>query len=418
MQSEPAASVIKVAYAARSIRDNLELFDMLEEGAGGRPMIALGVGRFGLMSRVLAPKFGGFLTFASLHEAAATAPGQPTVRDLLDVYRFESMTPHTRVYAIIGWPVEHSLGPLVHNAGFESLAPEADADSGAGFDGVYIPMPVPPEWEHFKATLMALIDHPRLDFHGCSVTVPHKQHLVRFAREALALTDDDIEWSLDDLSDICGAANTLVVERDAAGSALRARVMNTDAPAAAACLQGVIGDLSGKRIVLVGAGGVSRAIAAGLLAVGARVVVVNRNRGNADKLVTELNAARKGRLDAGELVAADQESLGRTPCDAIVNCTPVGMNGGPDPNRSPVSVEQLRECSAGGPPPVVFDTVYNPLRTPLLKQASLAGHRTIDGVGMFVRQAAEQFAAWTGHPAPAALFEEIAREALEERMGG
>lgn len=409
MQSEPAASVVKVAYAARSIRDNLELFDLLEEGAGGHPMIALGIGRFGLMSRVLAPKFGGFLTFASLRDTSATAPGQPTIRDMLDVYRFESITPRTRVYGLVGWPVEHSLSPLLHNDGFESLAPENDADEGAGFDGVYLPMPVPPEWEHFKATLSALIDHPNLDFCGCSVTVPHKQHLVRFARESKALGDDGIEWSIDELSDICSAANTLAIDRDGAGLPVRARVLNTDGPAAAECLRQALGDLAGRPIAIIGAGGVARAIALGLVASGARVTVHNRSRGNADQLVSELNIARRGRLDGGELTAADLDDLYRAPVDAVVNGTPVGMKAGPDPNRSPVSVEHLRESSAGA---VVFDTVYNPLRTPLLEQASLAGMRTINGVGMFVRQAAGQFAAWTGHPAPAALFERVCREAL------
>lgn len=414
MQSEPAASVVKVAYAARSIRDNLELFDLLQEGAGGRPMIALGIGRFGLMSRVLAPKFGGFLTFASLRESAATAPGQPTIREMLDVYRFKSITPRTRVYGVVGWPVEHSLGPLVHNDGFESLAPDDDSGPGEDFDGVYLPLPVPPEWEHFKATLSALIDHPALDFCGCSVTAPHKQHLVRLAREAAKDNNDEIEWSIDDLSDIGGAANTLVVDRDGAGLARKARVLNTDAPAAAECLGAALGDLSGKRVAVVGAGGVARAIALGLLARGASVSIHNRGRDSADRLVSDLNSARRGRLDSGELVAADLDDLYRTRVTALVNATPVGMKGGPDPNRSPVSVEHLCERSADA---VVFDTVYNPLRTPLLEQATLAGMRTIDGVGMFVRQAAAQFAAWTGRPAPACLFERVCREALGEQPG-
>lgn len=410
MQSEPAASVVKIAYTARSIRDNLELFDLLAEGAGGRPMIALGIGRFGLMSRVLAPKFGGFLTFAALRDTAATAPGQPTIREMLDVYRFGSITARTRVYGLIGWPVEHSLGPLVHNDGFDSLVSDDESEAGEGFDGVYLPMPVPPEWEHFKATLSALIDHPGLDFCGCSVTVPHKQHLVRFAREAAA--DDGTEWSIDETSDIGGAANTLVVERDGAGLPRRARVLNTDAGAGADCLGAAVGDLSGARVAVVGAGGVARAIALGLLARGAIVSVHSRRRESADRLVGDLNSARRARLDAGELVAADLDDLYRAPVQALVNATPVGMKGGPDPNRSPVSVEHLRERSADA---VVFDTVYNPLRTPLLEQASLAGMRTVDGVGMFVRQAAGQFAAWTGRPAPASLFERVCREALGER---
>lgn len=446
MQSEPAARVVKVAFMARSIRDNLEVFDLLaENGMRGHDghsslMIAVAMGQFGLMSRVLAPKFGAFLTFASLREAAATAPGQPTLAQLKDLYRFECINARTRVYGVIGWPVEHSLSPMVHNAGFEACSKDTwevdeaagggpgkqgqgSAASDCGFNGVFVPMPVPPEWEHFKATLSALIDHPRLDFHGCAVTLPHKQHLVRFARESMALGSDGIEWSIDALSGICGAANTLVLERDSAGLAVRARVLNTDAMAAVSCLSEVMGELAGKRIGLIGAGGVARAIAAGLLHAGSEVVVYNRTLENAARLAEEINRARRGIIDTGSLVAAHLDEVGGMRCDAFVNCTPVGMarrasNGvagaepSDEPNRSPVSVEDLVRSS---PETVVFDTVYTPLRTPLLEQATLAGLRTVEGLGMFVRQAGEQFAAWTGVRPPLRLFEQVARESLAER---
>lgn len=414
MQSEPAASVVKVAITARSIRDNLELFDLLADGAAGRPMIALAMGRFGLMSRVLAPKFGGFLTFASLRGSGTTAPGQPTLRDLLDVYRFESITPRTQVFGLIGWPVEHSLSPLVHNAGFDALSPEEDSTAAheAGFDGVYLPLPVPPEWEHFKATLASLIDHPRLDFSGCSVTVPHKQHLVRFAREQIAGPCDGVTWTIDELSRRCGAANTLTLRRDRGGRVLEAVVTNTDAAAAATCLRAALGSLAGARVAIIGAGGVARAIAAGLAAEGCAVSVHNRTREAADRLVEDLRRG-EGEGDVGVLRAADMEDVYRQGFDAIVNATPVGMKGGPDPAGTAVDVERIiKEARAGAP--VVFDTVYNPLQTPLLRDAARAGLRTIDGLGMFVEQAAAQFASWTGHAAPRGLFDRICREELEE----
>jgi len=127
---EERASVVKVAFRARSLRDNLELFDILREAP--KPTIALGMGEFGLMSRVLAPKFGGFLTFASLRKESVTAPGQPTVRELLDMYRFRSIGKRTRVYGVIGWPVGHSMGPLIHNAGFEAVPAAAGGGGGGG----------------------------------------------------------------------------------------------------------------------------------------------------------------------------------------------------------------------------------------------------------------------------------------------
>ncbi|HVU64111.1 MAG TPA: type I 3-dehydroquinate dehydratase [Phycisphaerales bacterium] len=425
MQAEPAASIVKVAITARSIRDNLELFDLLAENATGKPTIALAMDRFGLMSRVLAPKFGGFLTFATLRPQSTTAPGQPTVRELRDLYRTETITPRTRVYGLIGWPVEHSLSPLVHNAGFDALepddwtaagpvpaAPAPPAKQGApAHDGVYLPLPVPPEYEHFKATLSALIDHPRLDFSGCSVTIPHKQHLLRFARERIA-EGDELEWTIDPLSKICGAANTLVVSRDPLGNARRCAVLNTDGPAAVEALAaGLAGPMLGKDVVLIGAGGVARAIAAALLAVGAEVTLCARRPEAARETVLQLKKAEA--LVAGASInAATLEEAFQTRQDAVVNCTPVGMAGGPAPKDSPVAIDLVRKSN---PAAVVMDTVYAPLETPLLAQAALAGLKAVDGLDMFIRQAGMQFTAWTGAPAPLRLFERIARDELAER---
>jgi 3-dehydroquinate dehydratase/shikimate dehydrogenase len=170
MSNEPLCAVTKIAWHARSLRDNIEAFELLR--ARGKPMIALCMGQFGLMSRVLAGKFGGFLTFASDHATEVTAPGQPTIAELKQLFRFDQIKPTTKVYGVIGWPVEHSRSPQHHNAGFERI----------GFDGVYLPLPIPSEYEHFKATVGALIDGDALNFRGASVTIPHKENLVRFVR--------------------------------------------------------------------------------------------------------------------------------------------------------------------------------------------------------------------------------------------
>lgn len=420
MGEDDAVNVVKLAITARSVRDNLELFDLLSENASGKPTIALAMGRFGLMSRVLAPKFGGFLTFASLRAQSATAPGQPTVRELLDIYRFRSIHSKTKVYGLVGWPVEHSLSPLVHNAGFEALAPDAwereDPNQPIGHDGVYLPLPVPPEYEHFKATLSVLIDHPRLDFCGCSVTIPHKEHLVRFARERIQ-ADDDFPWEIDELSQACGAANTLVVRRDRLGSVIGAQVLNTDAKAGVEALSTGLArsglQVAGARVGIIGAGGVARALAAGLMHAGATVVVYSRTQASAEKLAADLNAApalAAAREGGAKLVPMDLQQVVKSCCQAMINCTPVGMTGGPAPDQSPIEIASMRECGSGC---VIMDTVYNPVRTPLLLQAADAGLPTVDGLAMFVRQAGAQFHAWTGQPAPLRLFERICREALD-----
>ena len=249
MGSFPACSIAKIVWQARSLRDNLEAFDLLRDRTG--PMIALCMGEFGVMSRILAPKFGGFLTFATLDSGEETAPGQPTIRELRALHRFDSIGPETRVFGIAGWPVNASWSPLVHNAGFEQT----------GFDGVYLRFPIPPEWEHFKATIGAFLDHDGLDFSGMSVTMPHKEHLVRFVREA--------GGELDEISILCGAANTLVVNDDGT-----LRALNTDAPAAVDTLVRTMAidrsELSGRRVAVLGAGGVARAVVAGLVLEGAQ----------------------------------------------------------------------------------------------------------------------------------------------------
>lgn len=383
MAGQGAAAVVKIAYRARSLRDSLEILDL--PAMTGKPTIALGMGEFGLLSRVLAPKFGGFLTFASLRPRSATAPGQPTVRELLGTYRFRAITERTRVLGVLGYPLGHSLSPLVHNAGIEAI----------GEDAVYLPLPVAggddPDtgYASFKATVLELIGHPRLDFRGCSVTLPHKGSALRLAREQ--------GWCCDAAAQACGAANTLVVEPGG-----RVRALNTDAPAVQGQLAGALGTLAGRRVLVLGAGGMARAAAWAAARAGAQVSVWARRPDEARRLSESVGAAGS--------VRAVPDAMGES-VDAVVNCTPVGMLGGPDAGGTPLDVGAMAASSPGA---VVLDSVYRPLETPLLARSREAGLRTMDGVGLFVAQAALQFEAWIGRAAPRGLFERVAREGLAE----
>ncbi|MCH2161572.1 MAG: type I 3-dehydroquinate dehydratase [Phycisphaerales bacterium] len=374
MAASDACAVAKIVWRGRSLRDNLEVFELLRERT--KPTIALCMGEFGLMSRVLAPKFGGFLTFAAIEEGGGTAPGQPTVEELRSVYRFDAIDRETRVYGVVGWPVSHSRGPVIHNAGFGAI----------GFNGVYLPMPVGPEWVDFKATMISMIEDPALDFRGCSVTLPHKAHLLRLVEELGGEVDPDAAR--------IGAANTLVVGDD--GSL---RCLNTDAPAAVDALVGGMGiaheDLAGKRIAVLGAGGVARAVSVGLADAGAKVVVVNRTRENADRMVDDLDGG-DGRITSG-----DVSELACGCFHAFVNCTPVGMVGGPAPDESPLPDDVALDDGV-----TVFDTVYTPARTPLIAEAEARGSRVVSGTEMFLGQARRQFEAWTGQPVPDGAFED------------
>ena len=411
MQDEPACSVIKIAYRARSIRDNLELFEILADRQ--KPTIALCMGEFGLMSRILAPKFGGFLTFASLRDESTTAPGQPTIDELLNLYRFRSITPITKVYGIIGWPVTQSMSPMVHNAGFEKI----------GWDGVYVPMPVEGSYESFKATMLSLIDSP-LDFTGASVTIPHKQHLIRFSDSTIKNStlsyDNNFCTYRYGAVDGSGSANTIATEIAEFGQTpghmgTLINLYNTDSLAVETLITAEV-DIRDCHFGIVGAGGVAKGVLERLLPHYAQVSVFNRSQDRAQAVIEDLRqrSLRTGNKDAANETTTRTktlplESLKESSCDFYINCTPVGMVDGPDPDGMSIPVDDMDQLA---PETVFFDTVYNPIETPMLKAAKERGYRTIDGVQMFVKQAQAQFEIWTGASAPDGLFDSLVREKL------
>ena len=372
-----AAEVNKLVWAARSVRDNLEAFELLVNKV--KPTIALCMGEAGLISRVLAKKFGAFLTFAPLRDAAATAPGQVTVGDLKRLYRWDAITPATKVYGVVASPVAHSMSPAVHNAAFEA----------AGHDGVYLPLLVQPGYESFKAFMETFLAFKPLDLAGLSVTIPHKENALRYLTEKGA----DIE----PLAGRIGAVNTVHVRPDGslAGS-------NTDFAAILACVRLGLGsdELAGRRVAVIGAGGTGRTAVAALADAGAAVSVFNRTKARADALAVEFDGK------SGHVASGDLDAVTDTTFEVYVNTTSVGMS--PNTDGSPF------DASALPPGAVVFDTVYNPMRTKLLRQAEVAGARTVGGVEMFVRQAAAQFEIWTGLTPPLSVM----RRAIESRLGG
>lgn len=392
MAAEPRCRVIKAAWTARSLRDNLEAFELISHRY--KPTIALCMGEFGLPSRVLAKKFGGFLTFASVDGVEATAPGQPTLSEMTGLYRWSKQTASTKVYGVIGWPVGHSMSPAIHNAGFDAT----------GFDGVYLPMPIPPEYEHFKATVGGWIAAAGLDFGGASVTIPHKENLLRYVAEH--------GGEIEPLSASIGAANTLTLEADG-----RVSARNTDYAAAldAVCRAMRIerAELSGKRVAVLGAGGAARAIVAGLAGYGATVVIYNRTHERAAALAAEFSeragaAGSSGDGLGGKVVAARWEKLCDACCEVFINCTPLGMSPKVDATPMPAEVmARMRKGEGVGVGQVVFDTIYNPPRTKLLNEAEGAGATIVQGTEMFVLQAAAQFETWAQTPAPLETFRKV-----------
>jgi 3-dehydroquinate dehydratase/shikimate dehydrogenase len=383
--------VNKLVWTARTVRDNLEAFEILQQRQ--KPTIALCMGEAGLISRVLAKKFGAFLTFASLDEGSGTAPGQVSIHDMKRLYRWDALNPRTKVYGVVASPVAHSMSPAVHNAAFDE----------ANFDGVYLPLLVNPGYESFKAFMESFLHFEGLDLSGLSVTLPHKENALRYLKEKGA--------AVEPLAERIGAVNTIVIDRAATQhSALDTqhspalRGLNTDYAAILDSITAKLGitrgDLASYRVAVIGAGGTGRTAVAALAHCGATVVVYNRTRDRADALAAEFNGK------SGKVVAAPIEKLCDSCCQVYVNTTSVGMH--PDVDASPFG-DAPPEV---GPDTLVFDAIYNPPVTKFLRQAQEAGARTIGGIEMFVRQAAAQFEAWTGLPAPA----DTMRRVVERRL--
>ena len=395
MWSESLCSIAKVAWRARSVRDNLEAFELLRHQS--KPTIALCMGQFGIASRVLAPKFGGFLTYARPDNEMGTAPGQLTAQEFIHVYSFARITPATNLFAVVGWPIEHSLSPLLHNAAFTATQ----------FNGAYVPLAIPPEWEHFKASLGEMVASPVLNLRGLSVTLPHKEHALRWCKQQGGVGDVVSEW--------CGAANTLLFSDNG-----QTRAHNTDAPAAVATLAAALGIhehisaalASGnamhiaandkslvthtrdqwrrQHVLVLGAGGVARAVIAGLALAGSRVTIANRTHTKAAQLATHFNARDIDGANQSRVQAVELENIPAHSFSAIVNCTSAGMTGSGAESVDPLPI--LFEIKSGT---VVMDTVYRPRETSLLQRGRAAGAVIVDGTEMFLRQAALQFELFT-----------------------
>lgn len=382
--------ITKVAWTARSIRDNIEVFELLQSRS--KSTIALCMGEAGLISRVLAKKFGGFLTFASLGSGDGTAPGQISIEQMKRLYRWDAIGPDTRVYGVVASPVAHSMSPAVHNAAFERV----------GFDGVYLPMLVEPSYESFKAFMESFLAFEPLHLSGLSVTIPHKENALRY-----------LQWKgadVEELAQRIGAVNTIVVSPSpgtpgqGGGEGLSLRGYNSDYAAILDTIRSALNitreQLADLRIAVIGAGGTGRTAVAALAECGATVVVYNRTKERADALAAEFDGK------VGKVVSARMEKLCDCCCQVFVNTTSLGMH--PNVDASPLG-DRLPSFT---PDTLVFDTVYNPMRTKLLAQAQQTGAKAVGGIEMFVRQAARQFELWTNQSAPI----DVMRRALESGL--
>jgi 3-dehydroquinate dehydratase/shikimate dehydrogenase len=374
-QMNPKA-IAKMVYTPLHINDCFEALDVLHEAQSD--VIVLCMGQAGWMSRILAPKLGGFLTFASVDSAGTTAPGQLSVEEYKALYCPDTMNGDTELYGILADPVGHSMSPAIHNACFAQL----------GLNKRYLPCLVSGDLKHFTEFLDNLMARPWLNVRGFSVTIPHKVHALEYTQAR--------GGQIEPLAQKIGAVNTLIFDTLTG----RPSAYNTDYAGAmdAICqtLRMERRDLAGQRVAVVGAGGVSRAIVAGLADVGAEVCIYNRTVEKAQALA-EVFACEYAGLDALDSLQAN----------LLVNGTSLGMS--PHVETMPVPESVLTANMA------VFDTVYNPLQTRLLKTAEAKGSAVVDGLAMFVGQAMAQFKLFTGQRGDPDLMREVVMTQLGER---
>jgi 3-dehydroquinate dehydratase/shikimate dehydrogenase len=352
---------MKVVSTARALADNLAVLKLIEDHSLSSHVVGIAMGEEGLISRVLGPRAGAAFTFASSDDGEETAPGQVSARTLLDLYRLDQLDQATRIFGVAGNPIGHSLSPLMHNTAFRRESVNA----------VMLPLKV----RALNDLLTVVRDLP---LGGVAVTMPLKQEVLPHLA------------NMDPLTARIGACNTLRTGADG-----KLYGFNTDVAGVVRPLEKRM-RLKGARIVVLGAGGAARAAVFGLVEQGAEVFVVNRTHETAVALARKAHAK-----------SLKQELLAKNRFDALINTTPCGMAG--VKQALPIKEDEL---NAG----LVFDMVYNPLDTPLLKLAHSRGIPIISGLEMFVQQGARQFEIWTGKPAPEAEMHRVVELALRKRV--
>ncbi len=366
--------VVKIAVTPKSISDVFRLIDFLKRANADRSKprtLALAMTEMGFFTRVLGKKWGCPYTYASFSQARTMAPGLPFYKTMRDEYRYDEINSDTAVYGVVADPVQHSLSPTIHNRSF--------ADQG--MNSVYLPFRVP------KEELSEFVDKASevLNLKGLSVTIPHKMEIMK----KLSQFDPAVET--------IGACNTVVVDgntRFGYNTDYIAAVLSIETAMAGRPVRpGEESPLAGQSALVLGAGGAGKALAYGLHERGARVIIADRKVEEGERIARWLGC---------EFCPWDERE--GYVVQVLANCTPIGMF--PNVDNAPMDLKSLR----GGM--VVFDAVYNPETTYLLRMAKEKGCKVVSGVEMFVGQACLQFKLFTGKRASASFMRRVIRDAM------
>jgi len=358
MRHHPA-DFYKVVSTATTLYDNVVMMKFLEKESDRHSLVGLCMGEQGTMSRVLGVRAGSVFTFAAVSEGERTAPGQITAQDLRNVYRIEQIDVATRMYGVAGDPISHSLSPVIMNTAMRR----------ENVNAVYLAL-------HAKTLKDLLACVREIPIHGLSITMPYKEAILPH------LDNTDSHTTK------IGACNTVVRAQDG-----KLYGFNTDTAGVVRPLEQRIA-LDGARILVLGAGGAARAAVFGLKERGSEVFILNRSAVPAQKLARRAHARTIKRAD-----------LKKLSFDVIINATPVGMGNS---KESPLNENEINAR-------YVFEMIYDPPETRLMKLAQARGAQVIPGIEMFVHQAARQFEIWTGKPAPWDDMLRVVTIALQDR---
>jgi 3-dehydroquinate dehydratase/shikimate dehydrogenase len=355
---------VKIVPTAKALVDNVTLIRFLERMNDHTNIIGICMGDAGIISRVLGVRAGSAFTFAAATPGEETGPGQIAARTLIETYRIDQVDAATKVYGVAGNPVRSSLSPIMMNTAFRRETVNA----------VYLALQT-----SRLSDLLKLVQE--IPIQGLSVTMPLKQEIMQHLEHT------------DPLSAKIGACNTIlrVPSGENAGKLFG---FNTD-------VAGIVGPLEkrlalrGAKVLVLGAGGAARAAVFGLRDRGAEVFILNRTPETAQKLARQ-SGSKTIRKDA----------LPKSSFDVIINTTPVGMAG----NKA-APILEAKDLNTR----LVFDLVYNPLETPLLRLARQMSIPIVTGVEMFVQQGARQFEIWTGKPAPEEEMLRVVIHALRQQ---
>ncbi|WP_348268373.1 shikimate dehydrogenase [Edaphobacter paludis] len=350
----------KIVPTAKTLNDNVTLMRFIERMEDHSNIIGICMGDAGIISRVLGVRAGSAFTFAAATIGEETGPGQIAARTLIDTYRIEQVDAATKVYGVAGNPIGSSLSPAMMNAAFRRETVNA----------VYLAL------QTQKLTdLLKLVQE--IPIQGISVTMPLKEEIMAH----LAKTDP--------LSTKIGACNTVLRAPDG-----KLYGFNTDVAGITGPLEKRL-SLRGAKVLVVGAGGAARAAVFGVRDKGADVFILNRTPETAQKLARQSGSK-----------TIKKDALPKTSFDVIINATPLGMAG-----QKGAQMLEAKDLNTK----LVFDLVYNPVETPLLRMARQQSIPIITGVEMFVQQGARQFEIWTGKPAPEEEMLRVVIHALRQQ---